>query len=244
MQALPSSVVRCSHSVPAGGGRPFCRRVGPPSSPASQAMHHARALFVASAVLLSGTASILPAQRRAPAVRVSLSADTPEETRARAQLERILVAWDLSPWLFTREARVDARAIPHSHPVLTVNARYLGNDTAQVATFVHEQLHWFFVDHRAATDSAIARLEREFPDAPSEPPEGARDRYSTYLHLMVCLHEYDAVRALFGEDVARRTLQSWRHYRWVYRQVLERPEPIRHTMREFGLDAPDARRPR
>lgn len=44
------------------------------------------------------------------------------------------------------------------------------------------------------------------------------------------------------EDVADRTLRSWRHYPWVYRQVLENPDPIRAALRRFGIDDPDARR--
>ena len=181
------------------------------------------------------------AQRNQPTLQVSLAAGTAAEQQGREQLNRILATWDLSPWLFTRVVRIESNVIPHSHPVLTVNTTYLGNDTAQIATFVHEQLHWFFVDRKAATDSAIAELERLFPNAPDGPPDGARDRYSTYLHLLVCLLEYEAVRSIFDEGVARRTISMWRHYPWVYRQVLERPERIRRVLRAYGLDAPDAR---
>jgi len=191
---------------------------------------------------LAGAPSVASAQARESIIQVSLVSGTPEEQRARDQLLRILSTWDLSRWLFTHEARIDARAIPHSHPVLTVNTRYLANDTAQAATFVHEQLHWFLARHRSATDAAIAELEHVFPGAPQGPPEGARDRYSTYLHLLVCLLEYDALSVLFDEGVARRTLEGWRHYPWVYEQVLERPQMIRPVLVRHGLGSPDARR--
>lgn len=195
---------------------------------------------ICAAAVLGWPASAL-AQRQDAAVSIALAEDSQEEGRARDQLLRILSTWDLSRWLFTQEARIDSRAIPHSHPVLTVNTRYLGNDTAQIATFIHEQLHWFMLTHRTATDSAVVDLESLFPDAPEGPPEGARDRYSTYLHLMVCLLEYDALVSLFGEDVAERTVRAWRHYPWVYRQVLERAAPIRRTLARHGLNDPDAR---
>jgi hypothetical protein len=85
-------------------------------------------------------------------------------------------------------------------------------------------------------------LRRLFPDAPSGPSQGARDQYSTYLHLLVCMLEYDGVRRLFGDDVARRTVQGWRHYAWIYRQVLDQPQKIRRVLAAHRLDDPDARR--
>ena len=91
------------------------------------------------------------------------------------------------------------------------------------------------------TDSTIADLERLYPTAPDGPPDGANGRRSTYLHLLDCLLEFDAVRVLFGEATARRTLGAFPYYRWVYREVLERPEPIRQILRKYHLDAPDAR---
>jgi metallo-beta-lactamase class B len=198
-------------------------------------------LLAGSILVVAASPAAASAQALDQEVRVSLAAGTSEEQQARDQLLGILASWDLSRWLFTREARIDARAIPHSHPVLTVNARYLSNDTAQVATFIHEQLHWFLVRHRAATDPAIAELERLFPDAPDGPPAGARDRHSTHLHLLIGLLEYEAIRSLFGDDAARRTISAWRHYPWVYEQVLARPDAIRRVLEAHGLDSPDAR---
>ena len=48
--------------------------------------------------------------------------------------------------------------------------------------------------------------------------------------------ELDAVSAVFGEAAARRTLAGWRHYTWVYREVLARPEPLRAILRARGLE--------
>ncbi|HSA57595.1 MAG TPA: hypothetical protein VLE53_17915 [Gemmatimonadaceae bacterium] len=179
-----------------------------------------------------------------PAFEVLTAGGTGLEIRGQNQLERILRAWNLERWLFTRTARIQSRVIPHSHPVLTLNTQYIDNDTAQVATFIHEQLHWFLNSKPAARDSALADLRRLYPRAPAGPAEGgARDAYSTYLHLLVCMLEFESVRALFDEDTARRVLGGWQHYGWIYREVLERPEPIRRVLRARGLDTPDAREP-
>jgi hypothetical protein len=168
-------------------------------------------------------------------VTIELASNTPLEQRGRQQLERLLDTYDLSPWLFTRALRIESYVIPHSHPVLTLNTRYLENDTAQVATFIHEQLHWFLVGRGAATDSAIVDLRRMFPKVPDKPPEGARDEESTYLHLLVCTLELEGTTSIFGDAAARRTLEGWKHYTWVYRQVLDRTDTLKHVLRSHGL---------
>jgi len=77
--------------------------------------------------------------------------------------------------------------------------------------FIHEQLHWLLVARSAATDSAMADLRRLYLVVPRASPEGARDEESTYRHLLVCMLEFDAVRQVFGEAAARRTLGGWQH---------------------------------
>jgi hypothetical protein len=190
------------------------------------------------AVLLLGlpVAPVGAAQRPPDQVQIELATGSRLEREGRDQLRRILATYDLSPWVFTRRIRIQSRVIPHSHPVLTLNTRYLDSDTLQAATLLHEQLHWPLAERGAATDSAIADLRALYPAVPSGPPEGARDEYSTYLHLLVCTLELDAVSTVFGEAVARRVLADWRHYTWVYREVLARPEPIRAILRARGLD--------
>ena len=92
----------------------------------------------------------------AEALSIRLHSGTPLEERGREQLLRLLYTHDLQKWLFTRDVLIQDGVIPHSHPVLTLNTRYLDDDTAQLATFVHEQLHWFLTDHveRAKTNAA------------------------------------------------------------------------------------------
>lgn len=193
------------------------------------------------AAMLCAASQSAAAQKAQPALEIRVAKGAAGEEQGREQLQRIVTTWDLSRWVFTRTVQIQSGVIPHSHPVLTLNTLYLANDTAQLATLVHEQLHWFLTQKQEATDSAIEALRKLYPNAPAGPPEGARDLYSTYLHLIVCMLEFDAVREVFDEGVARRTLAAWRHYPWVYRQVLDRPEPIRRILRQFGLDAPDAR---
>jgi hypothetical protein len=94
---------------------------------------------------------------------------------------------------------IDERAIPHSHPVLTLHTRHLQDDELFLSTFVHEQFHWFLVQNEKDRDDAIKELRALFPTVPSRGPEGAQDENSTYLHLLDCYLEYRAVQQLLGE---------------------------------------------
>lgn len=194
-------------------------------------------VLVSAALTCTGRPAV--AQVLGPrAIEIRLANDSDLERQARVQLERILVRWDLSKWYFTRAVQIDSGVIPHSHPVLTLNTNGLGNDTIKAVSFVHEQLHWFLSRHHAATDSAIAELRLRYPDAPAD---DAGDRESTYLHLLVGVLEFHATQELFGQAWARDRLGKVPFYTWVYREILERPEPIGQILRKHGLDSPDAR---
>jgi uncharacterized protein (TIGR02145 family) len=186
-----------------------------------------------------------PASGPAPAHRpivIHLATGSEIEKQAKAQLERILTKWDLSKWFFTDTVRIESGVIPYSHPVLTLNTNGLSNDTAKAGSFVHEQLHWFLSRYHPRADSATRELRALYPNPPDASAGGAQDRESTYLHLLVGVLELDARRELFGEEAARRSLGRIPFYTWVYREVLERPEPIRALLWKYRLDTPDARK--
>src|SRR5580765_554879 len=80
-----------------------------------------------------------------PEIKIALKAGTKAEQDTKAQLERLLKKYDLSKWIFTKSILIDAKEIPHSHPILTLSTRHLLDDDLLLATFVHEQLHWFVI---------------------------------------------------------------------------------------------------
>ena len=174
-------------------------------------------------------------------IEIRLHSGTPLEERGREQLRRLLHTHDLRKWLFTHDVLIQSGVIPHSHPVLTLNTRYLDDDTAQLATFVHEQIHWFLTDQvgHAPTNTAVSELRGLYPQAPTAPPEGARDEWSTYLHLIVCTLELQALTELLGEPSARQQLARWTHYTWVYRTVLTDTEKIADLVRRHGMIVPE-----
>ncbi len=199
--------------------------------------------FLEAGFRLAATHDFLPYQYvlvfTAPArsVEVRLGNDSDSERRGREQLQRLLTTYDLEPWLFTRKVAIDETArIPHSHPVLTLNADDLDNDDAALATFVHEQFHWWVMRDQKRLGQAIAAFRELFPEVPGG-RAGARDENSTYLHLVICDLELQAMSRLLGKERARAVIAGWEHYTWIYEQVLENPE-VRRVNERFGWLAP------
>lgn len=155
------------------------------------------------------------------AIEMAKGSDSEEATRV--QLVRLVDRFDVDHWLFTQKVLIDdSQWIPHSHPVLTLNSRYLDDDLSQLATFLHEQFHWYAGTRQDRVDAAISDFKEMFPEVPSG-RAGARDDYSTYLHLIICDLELAAMQKLVGDAEARRVLGQWQHYTWIYDQVLNNP---------------------
>src|SRR5215471_17710038 len=96
-------------------------------------------------------------------IEITLKTSSPRELQTKEQLQRLLKTYDLSKWVFTRSILIDEKAIPHSHPVLTLHTRHLKDDDLLLSTFVHEQLHWLLESRKADTDKAMNELRALFP---------------------------------------------------------------------------------
>jgi hypothetical protein len=170
-------------------------------------------------------------------LEITLKHGTPDEARTRDQLRRLLATYDVSPWIYTKSIVIDERAVPFSHPVLTLHTRHAKDDELLLSTFVHEQFHWFLAERREATEQAIADLRKLFPAVPAGGTAGARDEYSTYLHLLVCYLEQQADLQVLGELRTKRVMDFWAtdHYTWVYETVISRSRELGQIMRERKL---------
>jgi len=175
-------------------------------------------------------------------IDISLKNGSAGEIQTRDQLQRLLKTYDLSKWIFTKSILIDEKAIPHSHPILTLHTRHLKDDDLLLSTFVHEQLHWFLVQNDKETKEAMKDLRALFPKVPVGFPNGAEDEESTYLHLLVNCLEYRADRELLGELRAKQVMEFWAsdHYTWVYRTVLDRIRDIGNIMFRYKV-IPSAR---
>ncbi len=154
---------------------------------------------------------------------VRLAHERAREVATRDQLLRIVSSHDVSRWIFTRCVFIDQSAIPHSHPVLTLHTRHLSDDDLLLSTFLHEQIHWFVWMQSAAAASAMQEFRARYPALPHEPPDGAADHHSTYLHVAVNYLELVAMEDVAGDHRARAVFDFWvtDHYRAIYRLVLD-----------------------
>jgi hypothetical protein len=169
-------------------------------------------------------------------VWIGLANGTEAEATMATQLRAVMRKYDSEPWILTRRILIDAGQLPHSHPVLTIHTRHIGEELKLLSTFIHEQLHWLEDEPRLADfRAAMKELEGLFPDVPSPAQGGARDAESTYRHLLVCDMEYQVMSALVGEAAARETLTTATYYQWVYEKVLNDPR-VREVALRHGFN--------
>jgi hypothetical protein len=149
----------------------------------------------------------------------------------------LLTSSDLHKYTFTHNVIIDERAIPHSHPVLTLHTRHLNSDDQLLSTYVHEQLHWYLEQHLEQTQAAERDLKTIYPKVPVGPPDASEDEEGTYLHLVTCYLEMQADRDLMGAERARNVMNFWAgdHYRWIYKTVMQDEDTIRKVIEQEKL---------
>jgi hypothetical protein len=166
---------------------------------------------------------------------IRTAGDRDDERATAERLQHLARTHDLLRFVFTREVVIDAKAIPHSHPVLTLKAAYPDDDSL-LAEFLHEQLHWFLSPRLDALKRAVGEFELMYPDLPVGLPEGAPTRWSSYLHLAVNALELRATQIFVGKQRARDILGGWRHYRGIYRIVLDETDRVEEVLKRHAID--------
>lgn len=168
-------------------------------------------------------------------VQVTTESGYPQEEKVKNILENILTKHDLSPYAFTDAVRIKNNAIPHSHPVLTLNTRQY-DENHILSLYLHEQLHWFFEEKEAEVEDAIADLCQTYPKVPVGVPEGAHDEYSTYLHLLLLPLEYRLTEKFIGETAAKEVFEDQPVYWWIRRTTVNDYEFLMALIKKHGLD--------
>lgn len=152
-------------------------------------------------------------------VNITLVNSSAREQATHDHLLELLGRYDLRRWQFTEIVQIDQSVVPHSHPILTLNACPL-DDGHLLGVYIHEQLHWFLMMHEARVQVAFSDLRKLYPVVPVGLPEGGKDEQSTYLHLLVNWLEYAALVDVVGPDEARRVVMERPFYTWIYAAVL------------------------
>lgn len=162
-----------------------------------------------------------------------------DENRTCALLQGLVDEFVLSRYTFTTRVRVDEKAVPHSHPVLTMSTRFMVRTRdGALADYLHEQLHWFAVQHKAQTRRADRVWRTKFGPVPRAKGGGAKTRRSTRLHLTVNWFEFAALVDVIGRERATAVIEAkaaGHVYPWVYRKVLDEHDAIAAVLREAGF---------
>jgi hypothetical protein len=171
-------------------------------------------------------------------IEISTKNNSDREKEILNLLNELLVEYDLSKWIFTNKVLIEQRIIPHSHPVLTLNTS--STDKKDIlTTFIHEQLHWYVEKNPESEKRAIAKFKERYKNVPYQNRAGAKDEYSTYLHLIVCYLEYRSMASLIGETEAKQLMWNMTHYTWVYNKIIDDAGFIRNVLKEGGFDLVD-----
>ncbi|NVK33001.1 MAG: hypothetical protein HWE23_00895 [Rhodobacteraceae bacterium] len=162
--------------------------------------------------------------------------NTQEENIVKQRLETLLEKYDLEKYIYTKTIKIQTGIIPHSHPVLTLNTD-IRNETDLLATFLHEQMHWYSLSKQYDSDALAAEIFKRYPKVPSALPEGAGDEQSTYLHLVVCYLEFHTLSQVIGREKAMEHMEfmTTQNYRWVYRTLLKDMDSLEPLMASVGL---------
>ncbi len=147
--------------------------------------------------------------------------------------------YDLKPFLFTKKIYIQSYVVPHSHPTLTLNTRYAEKPHQLLATWLHEEFHWWVGMNRANYDKSVIDLKKLYPKIPGEANVSQR---STYLHLIICYLEHSALVHYLGEKAAMEIFQDLitkdKLYPWVYTQVLRNKKNLGSIVMKHKLLPP------
>jgi hypothetical protein len=158
--------------------------------------------------------------KRQMMLNIVLANNNRREQRVKEILCKLLNEYNLAKYLITKKVIIQSMAIPHSHPILTLNTRTLNKNTI-LSVFLHEQMHWYLENKQENLQKIIIRLKMEYPKPPVELSESAKTKKSTYLHLIVNFLEYKALIEILGASKARKIILAKKYYTWIYKTAIE-----------------------
>jgi hypothetical protein len=190
---------------------------------------HIRRILVAVVVALAS--SRLSAET--PKLNIKTRHGSLREEQRKQQMERLAKQYDLAKYTITRDIMIEEGAINHSHPVLTLNLRFLDNDDLALSAYIHEQGHWLLTErYRADNPALFEDLQRTFPNLEIRPPAGDGELRSSYFHIAVCMLEWQAMEELVGPARARKVIE-WKqrdHYTAIYSTILDHREQVEQVL--------------
>lgn len=156
---------------------------------------------------------------------------------AKQVLLKLLDSYDLSDYIYTKKIEIESGVIPHSHPVLTLKAEEKDSPEILLGTFIHEQMHWYWIQNSPGRDiGPRVDFKLKYPSAPTQVPLGSGSADSTYQHIGVCWLEYQGLIRFLGDERANAVLSEKSYYTWIYKTVLEDSAYIGTVMKKYNMD--------
>ena len=177
-------------------------------------------------------------EAQAPKLNIRTKHSLPVEEQRKEQMERLARQYDLKKFTVARDIMIERGAMNHSYPLLTLNLRFLDNDDLALSAYVHEQGHWVLMErHRGDNRSLFDDLQRTFPNMEVQAPAGDGEMHSSYLHIAVCMLEWQAMEDLVGPERARKAIE-WKerdHYKAIYSTILTHREQVEMVLNRYAV---------
>jgi hypothetical protein len=195
---------------------------------------HIQIVLIAVTVVLAASRTYA----QTPKLNIKTKHGYPLEEQRKLQMERLAQQYDLKKYTITRDIMIERGAINHSSPVLTLNLRFLDNDDLALSAYIHEQGHWVLMERNRFDNPLLFQdLQRTFPNLEIRVPEGDGELRSSYLHIAVCMLEWQAIEELVGPERARRVIE-WKqadHYKGIYSILLNQREGVENVLKRHGV---------
>ncbi len=153
-------------------------------------------------------------------LHINLITNNQREQKVKEILLKLLSKYDLSRYIITKNINIQSKVIPHSHPILTLNTISF-DENYILSVFIHEQMHWYLDSKKKEIKGILIKLKKEYKDVPCKLPYGARNKTSTYLHIIVNFLEYKTISNIIGKQKSKKVILSKPYYIWVYDTVIK-----------------------
>ena len=135
-----------------------------------------------------------------------------EAERIRGWLAALRVRHDLARFEYTRLVRVVPASPTYSHPILTLGTRFADTEDHLLATYLHEQMHWYLFrlggPDRDPVTPLFDELVRRYPKAPTRLPAGP-SRIATNRHICDDRHMSRNSLPTAGNEVYCIPVAAW-----------------------------------
>lgn len=144
--------------------------------------------------------------------------------------------YDLEPFLFTQQIKIDRQENSHNRPVLTINTKNAEIPHFLFAQLLHEEFHWWLNLNKVKTELSVKDLKKSYGVVPKNYKE---KKHEAYQHIIVCYLEFKALSFFLGQKealgVMTKIIKKEKILSWVYREVLINGKKIEKILEKNNL---------